>query len=90
MSYRIFITKAFKKDFKKLKKSEKELLKTVLNCLTENKKLDRKYKDHKLLGNFKGCRECHLKSDLLLIYRVNKEESLIELVRIGSHSDLFS
>ena len=37
--------------------------------LSENEILEKKYNDHKLKGNFKGCRECHIKPDLLLVYK---------------------
>lgn len=45
-------------------------------------------RDHKLVGNFSGTPELHIKPDLLLIYRLDTEQELI-LVRIGSHADLF-
>ena len=45
------------------------------------------YRDHALIGNYYGARECHIKPDLLLIYE--KEDSLITLRRLGSHSELF-
>lgn len=43
-----------------------------------------------LIGNWKGFRECHLKPDLLLIYRLTSDGKTLELARIGSHSELFS
>jgi mRNA interferase YafQ len=49
--------------------------------------LDVKFKDHKLTGNYKGHRECHIEPDWLLIYRETEEE--IVYVRTGTHSDLF-
>ena len=47
------------------------------------------YKDHELRGDFNGYRECHIKSDLLLIYEVDSVGMSITLLDIGSHSDLF-
>ena len=48
-----------------------------------------KYKDHALSGNYKNYRECHIKPDLLLIYKIEKSELILYAVHIGSHSDLF-
>ena len=62
-------------------------LKTVLDVLLNEKKLDRKYRDHELSGNYVGYRECHIESDWLLIYKI--ADGQLKLQRIGSHSDLF-
>jgi mRNA interferase YafQ len=51
--------------------------------------LEEKHRDHGLGGNWKGNRECHLKPDLLLIYKLPDEKTL-RLVRMGSHSELFA
>lgn len=51
--------------------------------------LPQNYKDHLLSGNYKGCRECHIRPDLLLIYRIHEEVLELALVEVGSHSDLF-
>lgn len=48
-----------------------------------------KYRDHALIGDWSGYRECHLKPDLLLIYK-KVEQSVLQLARLGSHSELFS
>jgi len=87
--YAIFRTTSFKKDYKKLTNREKELLKPVITTLAEGKKLDDELKDHKLIGNYLGCRECHVQPDLLLIYRIDNDILELALVRIGSHSKLF-
>lgn len=60
----------------------------VLYLLLNDKPLPQQYKDHELIGNWKGFRECHIKPDLLLIYR--KNDDLLQLVRLGSHSELFN
>ena len=62
-------------------------LKTVLDVLLNEEKLDRKYHDHELSGNYVGYRECHIESDWLLIYKI--ADGQLKLQRIGSHSDLF-
>ena len=87
--YKIFRTSSFKKDYKKLNAKEKELLKTVITKLANGKELEEKYKDHNLTGNYLGCRECHVKPDLLLIYRIDDDILELALVRVGSHSKLF-
>ncbi len=87
--YEIFRTTSFKKDYKKLSNKEKILLKPVIVTLTEGKKLDEELKDHKLIGNYLGCRECHVQPDLLLIYRVDNDVLELALVRVGNHSKLF-
>lgn len=87
--YSIFRTASFKKQYKKLSSTDKELLKDVIVLLAQNKQLDEKYKDHKLTGNFKDLRECHVKPDLLLIYKINDDILELALVQVGNHSSLF-
>ena len=87
--YEIFRTSSFKKDYKKLSNSDKEILKEVVTILANGKTLDKSYKDHTLIGNYLGCRECHLKPDLLLIYRINDDVLELALTHIEIHSKLF-
>lgn len=63
-------------------------LKPVLIALATDKPLDPKYRDHDLSGDWAGYRECHLKPDLLIIYRKSNIDTL-RLARLGSHSELF-
>jgi mRNA interferase YafQ len=79
----------FKKDYKRAKKAGKNLpeLQKVIYQLAAGKPLDPSYSDHALLGNYRGCRECHLEPDWLLIYKTTEIE--LALVRTGSHSELF-
>ena len=85
-------TKQFKKDFKREKKSGKykteieKLLKDIITYLIADKDLPKRNRDHALTGNWKDHRDCHIKPDLILIYR--KIEDILQLVRIGSHSQL--
>lgn len=79
----------FKKDLKKYE-HKKEIIKEfneILKLLLSNTKLPEKYKDHDLSGNYVNYRECHVKPDVLLIYKT--DEQLLYLYRIGSHSELF-
>jgi len=87
--YTIFRTTSFKKDYKKLSSKEKELLKQVIKTLARGQKLNDELKDHKLIGNYLDCRECHIQPDLLLIYRIDNKILELALVRVGSHSKLF-
>lgn len=66
-----------------------DLLGVVVDTLADGKELPSKYKDHALIGNYKGCRECHITPDWLLIYEVDGDELFLYLTRTGSHSDLF-
>jgi len=59
----------------------------VIYTLLKNEPLQEKYKEHQLKGNFLGYMECHIRPDLLLIYRINND--VLELLDIGSHSQLF-
>jgi len=82
-------TSRFNKDIKRFKKnkSDIELFKFVTGKLINEEKLDLKYKDHKLSGNFIGRRECHIKPDWLLIYKISEDKVIFE--RTGTHSELF-
>lgn len=77
---------AFKRDFKKHGDLDVNLIE-VLYLLLNDEVLPPKYKDHELIGNYKGFRECHIKPDLLLIYK--KTDDYLQLARLGSHSELF-
>jgi mRNA interferase YafQ len=87
--FKVFRTSSFKKDYKKLNNKDKNLLKEIIIKISKNENLEDKYKDHKLMGNYLECRECHIKPDLLLIYRIDNEILELALVRTGSHSKLF-
>jgi addiction module toxin, relE/stbE family len=89
--YKIRPSAKFQKDLKRIQKRGYDitLLKDVLNLLVNGKVLPIKYKDHNLSGNFKGCRECHITPDWLLIYEIAENELILYLTRTGTHSDLF-
>lgn len=82
-------TSQFKKDLKKSKKQEQDIdeLQAVIKALQNGQKLDEKYRDHNLSGNWKDHRECHVAPDWLLIYMTTSNE--LRLARVGSHSELF-
>ena len=82
---------AFKRDYKRIVKRgyDTRVLEEVIEMLAEQKPLPEKFRDHDLTGNYKGCRECHILPDWLLVYEVNTDELILYLIRTGSHSDLF-
>lgn len=86
----IITTTKFGKDTKRMHKrgSDISLLKGIMITLASQKKLPTQYSDHALMGNYRGCRECHLMPDWLLIYKVTDDSLILE--RTGSHSDLFN
>ena len=88
--FEILRTSQFKRDAKKAKKHGKDTdrLKTVIVLLAQGRTLPPKNKDHQLKGVYKDCRECHVEPDWLLIYRI--EANVLQLVRTGSHADLFT
>mgnify|MGYP003224866217 FL=1 len=73
---------------KKQGKDTEELY-SVIEKLANGIELEAKYYDHNLTGNYKGCRECHIDPDWLLIYEVINNKLILMLYRLGSHSDLF-
>lgn len=87
--YKLETTKSFNKSFKKLSSSDKELALEVIDKLLKNQALESKYKDHKLKGNFKDFRECHIKPDLLLIYQIKDDILTLTCINIGNHNTLF-
>ena len=91
MKYEVRFTTQFKKDLKLAKKQGKdtEKLFAVIEKLANGEPLEEKYRDHDLSGNYKGCRECHIEPDWLLVYEVIDDVLVLMLYRVGSHSDLF-
>jgi mRNA interferase YafQ len=90
---RIEYTTAFRRDFKREKRSGRypgldSLLAEIVSLLVEDKTLPEKSRDHPLGGTWSDHRECHPKPDLLLIYR-KPDQEVLQLVRMGSHSELF-
>lgn len=81
----------FKKDLKSYKYDKVFLveLEKVLDILAKGKDLPDKNLNHPLIGEFKGCFECHIKPNILLIYKIEKLELIVLLLRVGSHSNLF-
>ena len=91
MNFEIKYTSQFKKDFKLAKKQGKNIDKlfAVIEKLANGETLEPKHRDHDLVGNYKGCRECHIEPDWLLVYEIFEDVLVLMLYRTGSHSDLF-
>lgn len=87
----LITTTQFKKDLKQIRKRGLDLnsLKFVLDTLQKQEALPLKYRDHALVGNYRGFRECHIEPDWLLIYTISNEKLILTAARTGSHSDLF-
>jgi len=79
----------FKKDYKLCLKRgyNMTLLQNAIDTLRIPAPLPLKNKEHNLIGEYKGCKECHILPNWLLIYQINNDE--LYLVRTGTHSDLF-
>jgi mRNA interferase YafQ len=82
-------TNSFAKDIKLAQKRGKNIdkLKKIIELLVNKEPIPQKYRDHNLVGNFIGRRECHIEPDWLLIYKIDKDDIIFE--RTGTHSDLF-
>jgi len=79
----------FRRDVKRLRRQGVDLskLETVIMALVAQEPLDDRYRDHALVGNWQGFRECHIQPDWLFIYRIESDE--LQLARTGSHAALF-
>jgi len=92
MSYKVVLTRRYKKSIKRIRQLpgfRQTTLNKVVLVLAAGDSLDKKYRDHKLKGNFRGYRECHIAPDILLLYKINNDTIVLSLVDIGNHSQLF-
>jgi len=85
-------TSRFRRDYRREKsgrhgKRLDALLMEVVNLLVADQPLPRRNVDHPLSGEWQDFRDCHIRPDLILIYRKLDDQTL-ELVRLGSHSEL--
>jgi len=85
----ITYTSQFKRDYKKRSRDQglDALIEHTVELLAAGKPLEARLRDHPLKGGYAGCRECHLKPDLLLVYVQTDDE--LRLIRLGSHGELF-
>ena len=91
MNYEVRFTSQFKKDIKLAQKQGKDIEKlfSVVDILASGEPLPAKFRDHDLTGDYKGCRECHIEPDWLLVYEKDNGLLILMLNRVGSHSELF-
>jgi mRNA interferase YafQ len=90
--YHIVVTRTYKRAFKRIARSgtfDTTELETVINALASGTPLPTKHADHALIGPWKGYRECHIRPDVLLIYKKDNALLVLVLVDLGSHSSLF-
>lgn len=92
MKYQVKMTTKFKKSYKLAKKRglDISLLLSIIYKLQYGEKLEERFHDHELKGEYSGFRECHIKPDWLLIYLIEDEVLTLTLVDTGSHTDLFN
>ena len=88
MKYNVKYTRKFKKSYKKLEKSGKniEQLDSIIKKLQNGETLEPKYMDHALIGNFAGFRECHVAYDWVLVYYYEDDVLVLTLYDTGTHS----
>jgi mRNA interferase YafQ len=82
-------TRQFERDLKLTIRWGKniEKFKIIARTLLAGQLLDSLHRDHRLVGNYAGRRDCHIESDWLLIYKIEERRLIFE--RTGTHSDLF-
>ena len=85
---KIYPSTQFKKDYKRYRNNPKliEALGNIIDMLANEQDIPQENRPHPLKGEYKGCMECHIGGDFLLIW---VSDDVIELVRLGSHSELF-
>lgn len=83
-------TTQYRKDIKRYKNKPEKIkaLGKVLEMLIKEQPIPSEYRPHFLSGQYNGCMECHIQGDFLLVW-FDTERDIIELVRLGSHSELF-
>ena len=83
-------SKQFKKDAKRYRNQSNKMSKVaeILQMLRDEVPIPARFKPHLLTGDFRGCMECHIEGDFLLIW-IDETENQIGVLRLGSHSELF-
>ncbi len=90
--YRPFYSMRFEKSYLKLRRAgkiQREEIEIVVDIIAQGKKLSAEYEDHSLHGKFEGYRECHIRGDILLIYKIERKVLVLLVFDIGTHSQLF-
>ena len=91
MKYAVRQTTKFRKELKKMLKrgADRSKLSAVVKMLAQGKTLPPQYRDHALIGDMAGTRDCHITPDWLLLYRIENDVLVLTLTRTGTHADLF-
>ncbi|MGX3012216.1 type II toxin-antitoxin system YafQ family toxin [Helicobacter sp. 23-1044] len=87
--YKVAVSSKYKKQRKKLSKQDILMVDEIIKRLANGEFLEPKYHDHALQGDYKGYQECHIKPNLLLIYRIYDNILTLYLAQVGSHNELF-
>ena len=90
MKYAVRLTSRYKKSLKKMLKRGKDIKKivAVVEMLAKGETPPPKYKDHALVGDLVGLRDCHIENDWVLLYQIKNDILILTLVDTGTHSDL--
>ena len=92
MEYRVLYSKKFLKSLDRVKQWQgfkNEKLRQVIRLLAHKESLPVQYRDHALVGDMLGQRECHIAPDILLIYEIDNDVLVLTLINIGNHAQLF-
>jgi mRNA interferase YafQ len=90
--YRVVLSRKYKaalKRFSRHKNFNESVLKEIVHALARGERLEPKYQDHQLTGEFQEYRECHVKNDILLMYQKYEDVLVLLLIDIGTHDDIF-
>ena len=84
-------TTRFRRDLRRMRRRGKEIgkMQAIVRRLVNEEPLPERHRDHRLVGDWNHCRECHIEPDWLLIYQIDAERATLTLVRTGTHADLF-
>jgi len=84
-------TARFRRDLRRMRRRGKDIgrIQAVVRLLVNEEPLPERQRDHRLVGDWHHCRECHVEPDWLLIYQIDTERATLTLVRTGTHADLF-
>ena len=88
--YEVITSKLYRKQYKKISTGDRALINQAVKILASGETLEPRYKDHPLIGNYIGLRECHIKPDLLLVYEIKDDALELYLAATGRHSELFN
>ena len=89
--YTLKLSSRFKSDYKKLKNNKRFIqeFERVIELLENWERLEKKYYDHNLEGKLSNFRECHIFPDILIVYKISEKGLILQLLRVGSHSEIF-